>query len=194
MPWVKLDDQFLNNTKTRAAGVQGRALYIAGLLYCAQLLTDGRIPAKDLPLVAASAEVPVRHAKVLVEFGLWERDPSGYVVHDYLTYNPSAEQVRAERLAAAERMRRHRDRKNGVSDAVTNGVGSASPSPSLNVPKEHSRRPLRIAEPQGPTYRTFDPDEPQCIPCEGQGRNIDTGGRCTTCGGTGKPAEVQRAR
>jgi hypothetical protein len=58
----------------------------------------------------------------LVEAGLWDRDGGASIrVHDYLQYNPSREQVAAERAATARRMRamRNRRRSDAPCDAVT---------------------------------------------------------------------------
>jgi hypothetical protein len=61
----------------------------------------------------------------LLSVGLWERDGDGYRVHDYLKYNPSAEQVRELRAEGARRQAEWRARRNGTSNGVTDGVGHA---------------------------------------------------------------------
>lgn len=103
MTWVKLDDQFFRNPKAQAAGKEGRQLYVAGLCYCAGQLTDGRIIKPALPLVAAEAGVRPVVARRLVEVGLWVDRVDHYEIHDYLAYNPSAEQVKVEREIAKRR-------------------------------------------------------------------------------------------
>lgn len=97
MTWVKLDDQFFRHPKSVAVGKDGRALYIAGLCYCASQLTDGWIAQGALPLVAADANVRPSVARALERFGLWEEGIGGFWVHDYLKYNPSAKTVRDQR-------------------------------------------------------------------------------------------------
>lgn len=131
MPWVRLDDQFHMRPRVRSAGPEGRALFIAGLCYSSQNLTDGHLPAPAIPLVAAMAEVAPSVADRLVEIGLWDSAPDGYQIIDFLSYNPSRQQVIAEREAGAERQRRSRaSRKMSRRDSA---VTSGDPVP---VPKE----------------------------------------------------------
>lgn len=125
MSWVKLDDGFFRNPKAIAAGPNGRALYLAGLCFCAQGLTDGVIDKRALQIVAADAAVKPSTADVLVREGLWLEDDAAYVVPDYLSYNPSRAQVLAEREAARIRQQSHRDRQRESAER------SASPSPPV---------------------------------------------------------------
>lgn len=104
MPWVKLDDQFFTHPKVQRAGRDARDLYLAGLTYCARQLTDGEIPVEAMRLLAAMAEIDdwQTAARRLLEAGLWESCDGGYVVHDYLEYNPSRACVEQTRSARAE--------------------------------------------------------------------------------------------
>jgi hypothetical protein len=196
VPWVKLDDQFYMNPKVLAVGPQGVALHLAGMCWTAGQLTDGHIPTHILPTLAGMAGVPQRIHNRLTDEGLWDVVTGGWQIHDWLEWNPSAEKVKAERAAARDRMARHRGSPDvRANNSRTFGRSSASPSPSPVVPTEQPRRPLRSVEPQGPpaghpTYKTFDPDAPSCMPCDGTGRNTDTGARCAYCGGTGQPQEA----
>lgn len=144
MPWAKLDDQFGFNPKVIAAGKDGKLAYVMALTYSASQLTDGFIQDAALPMIAVMAETEDMQttAARLVKVGLWERVEGGYVIHDYLDYNPSAEETKTKREAAARRQAewraKHRDKGNGryasESNAVSNGVTNASrntaPSPS----------------------------------------------------------------
>jgi hypothetical protein len=99
MAWAKFDDRFLINPKIMQAGLEARALYIAGVLYCAGELTDGFIAEGVLCKLAALADVPraIDAADRLIDLALWEQAEGGYIVHDYLEYNPTAEEVKARR-------------------------------------------------------------------------------------------------
>ncbi len=110
MAWVKLDDGFFRHPKVVGAGRDARVLYLAGLCYCGANLTDGSILDGALRVLAAEAEIknPKAAAERLVEVGLWEQVGGGYRVHDYLDHNRSSDNVRSERDAAADRMRRGR--------------------------------------------------------------------------------------
>ena len=132
MAWVKLDDAFHTNHKAVLAGLDGRALYIAGLCWCARNLTDGYIDKRALPTVAALAGVEPSIADTIsaVDVGLWVDHGNRYHVPDYLDFNPSRQQVIAEREAAAERKRRSRAtsrRDTNGTDAVTSAASSPSP-------------------------------------------------------------------
>jgi hypothetical protein len=130
MVWVKLDDGFLTNPKVMRAGLEGRALYIAGLCYCAAGLTDGFVPLESIDKIAVLADVrkTVVAVRTLLDIGLWERAPGGYAVHDYLRYQPSADDVRKERQRVAEW---RAARKNGVQNGVPGDVLESS---SAHVP------------------------------------------------------------
>lgn len=135
--WVKIDDAFHRHPKARAAGKDGRALFIASLCWTAANLTDGFIATADLPLLAAEAEVKgAATARRLVEVGMWDVVAGGWVIHDYLDFNPSSEAVREKR-----RKRQEAGRKGGLrsgearaqataeAHASANGNGSRTPYP-----------------------------------------------------------------
>lgn len=126
MAWVKLDDKFFVHRKAIAAGVEGRALFVASMCYCAMQENNGEFTEADLPVIAAMAGVPQEIADRLVEVGLWDRSDRDYLVHDYLTYNPSSEQIAARRkqaeAAAAARYAK--------SSAASSPPGMPIPSPS----------------------------------------------------------------
>lgn len=127
MPWVKLDDQFPDHTKVIGLSDQAFRLHVTALCYCSAQLTDGRVT----PLLTRRLTWFVTDSNAvtneLVTAGLWERDGEDYIIHDYLEYNPSAEQVKNARKANASRQKRHR---NAVTNAKRNALVTASPSPS----------------------------------------------------------------
>lgn len=129
MPWVRLDDQFAGHPKMEAVGPLAGWLHVAALCYCAQYLTDGRIPkTKALKLT----DVPKPRAQIarLVAEGVWDEDGDSYVIHDYLVYQPSRARVLAEREAAAERQRRAREsrRDKPVTHNTSHAVSPPSPT------------------------------------------------------------------
>lgn len=170
MTWVKLDDGFLTHPKVLAAGKDGRALIVSGLCYCAQGLTDGLIVDGALPMVAGAADVKARPtAGRLVELGIWHREghtcsscppcPAGhYLVHDYLSYQPAAEEEKrkrrelSEKRAAAGR-KGARSRWGSDSNPDSNGDGkppdlpsqrdgsdmAPSPSPTVGIPGQQQQ-------------------------------------------------------
>jgi hypothetical protein len=95
MVWIKLDDGFVRHPRMVAAGLHGRALFIAGLCYCGAHLTDGRIPKAALPMLAAEAGVKSTTWRTLVEVGSWIDHGDEFEVHDFLVYNPSRDKVKS---------------------------------------------------------------------------------------------------
>lgn len=112
MPWVKLDDRFPSHRKVALLSDRAFRLHVSAICWCAENLTDGRIGDRELPLVAHIRGIKAT-AKQLEDAGVWDRADDGWVIHDYLDYNPSREQVLLERKKNAERQERWRQRKNG---------------------------------------------------------------------------------
>ena len=143
MSWVKLDDQFTDHPKVIAAGPMAGWLYVCGLTYCSRYLTDGFIPTAQVRRLA-DLKGTDRLASALVDAGLWDRCDGGYMVHDYLEYNPNAEKVRAERSAAQDRMFRRR------SAELRPNVERTSPEVQRPRPVPVSSKELRDEEPTAP--------------------------------------------
>lgn len=134
--WAKLDDSFPEHLKVIDLTDGAFRLYVEGLCYAARNLTDGALPKAAVRRLTGGD----RRANELVAAGLWDEDGPGWVIHDYLDFNPSAGQVNAERAAARERKARSRSRSKPHPDAVSHGVTppvthAGSPaSPSRPVP------------------------------------------------------------
>jgi hypothetical protein len=152
MPWVKLDDQFWLSDKVEAAGLEAIGLHALVLSYCGQKLNDGKFTARDLTRVT---DRDWEHlADQLVNVGLWDTTPNGWAIHDFLEYNPTAEQVKEDRRKARERQARWRER-NGVTNAVTNGVTNAAPTrpdPTQKPPYPPTRGGRRRSVEPDPTH------------------------------------------
>jgi hypothetical protein len=134
--WIKLYDDFLEHPKVEAAGEDAALLYVGGLLYCSRALSDGFIPATRVKKLTGKSGVR-KLTDRLVDAGLWEPVDGGYQVHNYTSRQRTAEQVEADRAAAAERQRRAREAKkkngdskgsNGSSHGVTGGVSHGKSS------------------------------------------------------------------
>ncbi|MCU1483672.1 MAG: hypothetical protein JWN67_418 [Actinomycetia bacterium] len=128
MTWAKLDDGFVDHPKVDPLSDGAFRLHVAGIVMCSRLLTDGFV-AHD----RATRLVPRFKKSQLGELeaaGLWVRVEGGWLIHDYLDFNPGAEQVKADRAKAAERQRRWKAsrRGDGVTNAVSDGVTNAAPT------------------------------------------------------------------
>lgn len=123
MPWVKLDDAFFTNEAAMAAGPDGRLLFLAGLCHASRNLTDGAIDKRALPSIAALAGADPATADTLVELGLWVDEGSNYRAPNFLTFNPSREQVLAQREVAKRRSAMNTDP--GLRTAIRDRDGDA---------------------------------------------------------------------
>lgn len=176
MPWVRFDDQFPIHRKVARLSDAAFRLHVSAIFWCARNLTDGCVSEEDLDDVCARVRTPARFATELVERGVWHEaghpcasqqcaapvGGGGWVIHDYLDYQPSGLRVRADRSANADRQKRWREThadRNASSNGVSNGGSNAAPSrpvPSLSTtPLTHfvSQPPLgngRDAEPEKP--------------------------------------------
>ncbi len=122
MTWVKLDDAILDNRKIAKVGPLGFALHVAGIVHCGRNLSDGFVTygaarrlldtqfvpddeRLEVWTAAVTSGMSGDDAETMIErvlkwicaAGLWTEVPGGYEIHDYLAYNPSREQVLAER-------------------------------------------------------------------------------------------------
>lgn len=94
------------NRKLKGAPVQTKWLAVVGVLWSTQNLTDGEV---EPAVIAATAGVPIKHAKDLVNRDVWHDkghacadcpQPSHegeVVIHDFLVHQDSAETIRRNR-------------------------------------------------------------------------------------------------
>lgn len=153
MPWFKVDDRLPDHTKTRRAGTAAIGLWTLAGAWSAGNLTDGFVP----KVIAKRWDPSLRMAKKLVESGMWFTDESdgepGYRFHDWGDHQPSRDDVLARRRAAADRVARHRakretpngDVSNDDSNAASNALHDAyvTPPPTRpdpTRPKEEEKR------------------------------------------------------
>jgi hypothetical protein len=189
MTWVRLDDGFYTHPKARAAGLQGRALYIAALCWSNQNLTDGHIPTDSLALICAYAEVKPTVAKKLAELGLWDVTDGGWQIHDFHEYQPTRESVERDRRQAKERMQAMRIRKRsaGVTPALRRNKAERSPEV-----RSTPSRPLSSTESSSYTESSSDPSYPQDDDDFLKAVATSYAQRCATANGKTNPAGYQR--
>jgi hypothetical protein len=172
MSWVKLDDGFDSHRKIERVSLEATGLYTRALSYCARYETDGvfelgwiksRVPQKrvrdrivdellrvNLIEELTAGEIrdieirrPMRQKQPsTVRLGPFEED--AFLVHDYLEFNGSSDEVRAEREHAANKKAQQRERESekkaalrvDSSESVPGGhdEDSSSPVPSRPVP------------------------------------------------------------
>ena len=106
MSWFKLDDQGHDHPKVLRAGNEAYGAWCRAGQWSSKHLTEGVIP-REVALTIAPLKVWSR----LLSVGLLEEHPDGWVIHDFLTYNPTSEHVRSERARKAKNVSDHRARQ-----------------------------------------------------------------------------------
>jgi len=99
MTWAKLDDQVHSHPKTMAAGDEAFGLWCRALSWCANHLTDGRLPAQWFDQAVPDASKREELLARLLEVGFLDESPRGYAIHDYLDIQRSKKQVEQDRAA-----------------------------------------------------------------------------------------------
>ena len=148
MTWLKTDDKFPEHRKVRRLADGAYRLHHTAMCACAKDETDGKVTEADIADMEHGSRLR-KHVDVLVAAGLWEVVKGGWLIHDYLDYNPSHAALNAKR--AADRERQEKYRKGRLQDPVTdvsqrdNGVTGALSQPPVPVPVPYPSRPvLRI--------------------------------------------------
>jgi hypothetical protein len=134
MTWVRCDDGIAWNGKFRRAGLEALGLFVAGLGYCNDHLTDGFIKRGDICLVVPN--VPEKKLLALADRlcsnqdpdeldskPSWIKEAKGWRVHDFHHYQPS----RAEVIAARDRERDRKSRwRRRITDSCPGGTDSGT--------------------------------------------------------------------
>lgn len=106
MAWARFDDRYDDSKKIKRAWRQhprAVGLHAMAITYCARHETDGEV---DLEWLEEKLPRAVERRKVLdalIGAGLFapNADGDGFIVNDYLEYNPSRDELRARREARA---------------------------------------------------------------------------------------------
>lgn len=106
MAWVRIHDLAMTHPKIVGLSDKCFRLWVWGLSYSQQHLTDGALPFAAIP---ARLKLAVDR---LVSVRLWEPLPGlGWKVHDYLDWNDSREVVIAKREGAKTRLQSFREKR-----------------------------------------------------------------------------------
>lgn len=211
MPWARLDDDFILNEKLFAVSSDAKVLWFYSIGYSNKNLTDGSIRQHALPVVAAMAGVKDYEAAAaeLVGARLYERIEGGYLVHDFLKFNPSREDVLKQREENAKRQAEWQARKRGeasdlsdiideppntdtntVANTVSNAVSKSAPVP-VPVPDPVPDpvpvpRPEATRTPPQAAARRDAPPKPVPAQREAFGRLVELWGKPANDGEKGK--------
>lgn len=170
MSFAQFHDGFYRNPKVRAVEPAAAWMWTASIGYANENLTDGFIPKAALhDLAVLDAKPRSKLVEQLVAERLWEPCEGGWMIHDFLMWNPSKAAVLARRAANLARVNKHRD------NAVSHGDGNArvmrynertqrvsNPPPSTSVPNTSEKAspipsPAPSAAPPLPSQPTSTP-------------------------------------
>lgn len=104
LTWLKLDDAMPAHRKLRRLSDAAFRLHVTALCDCAHHQTDGAV-SRDEVETLTRAPTGERLRKAIEELegaGLWETTEAGWMIHDFLDYNPSAASSQAKRAVRAE--------------------------------------------------------------------------------------------
>ncbi|MFE5332912.1 hypothetical protein ACFRCG_41670 [Embleya sp. NPDC056575] len=164
MPWVRLDDRFPSHRKVALLSDKAFRLHVSALCWCSENLTEGKILDTELRVIAHVRGMKAA-AKELESRQLWDRVDDGWVIHDFLVYNPDRVKVQNGRERNATRQQAYRDRRkaekeakaaaeaaakppvrNGVTPPVTYAVSNSAPKPVPPLPTEEGKLAGRAGE------------------------------------------------
>lgn len=103
--YVRVDTKFASHPKVLDIGPLGEAMWLRGLCYAGEQMTDGFVPTG---FIRRMGDIPdaLAVASSLVAAGLWSEVEGGFQVHDYLDWQRSRseiEQISTARAAAGQR-------------------------------------------------------------------------------------------
>lgn len=111
MAWARLDDGFFGHPQTiriwnQSPGAVG--LLVRMISFCAKYETDGFVSLDSVSMLSSVQQDRDAQIAVLVSQGALHEHEDGFVVSDYLDYNPSREQIQEKR--EADRVRKAKSR------------------------------------------------------------------------------------
>lgn len=144
MTWSRFDDAAPSHPKARVAGNEAWALWCAAVMYCNRYLTDGFIPTAALAAECLPAPISITKAKKLAELlvnarlrpdgaGLFEHAEGGYVVHDFLAWNPSKSEVESKRKLDRDRKKSVRE-STEIPRGIPDGIRTDSKADTERIP------------------------------------------------------------
>ena len=119
MPWARFDERFPTHRKVRRLSDAAFRLHVSAICWGCEYLTNGHISPADIKDITELRKVE-HVATELVESGRWHLPghncPSlhcwdisdGWLIHNFLEFNPSKQEVEQKRRADAERKRKGR--------------------------------------------------------------------------------------
>jgi len=141
--WLKTDDKFPEHRKVRRLTDSAYRLHHTAMCACAKDETDGLVTEADIADMEHGPRLR-KHIDALVAADLWEKVESGWLIHDYLDYNPSHTALNAKR--AVDRERQERYRKGRSQEPVTD-LSQRDNAPVTPLSRTLSQPPVPVPDP-----------------------------------------------
>lgn len=157
MPWARFEDRYPANRKVRPLSDAAFRLDVTAVCWSSEQLTDGHI-ADLADLVGVKR--PEKAAAELVTRGRWHTHghvcPSpkcrpiedGWLIHDYLIFNPSREKVLVEREAKAKRQAKWLEAKRRGDASQDVSIDASQDALETPTPSRETLTPPRPAPPR----------------------------------------------
>lgn len=101
--YLLLDDGMDAHRKIEGLSDRAFRLHLCGLFHCARNLTDGLVSDVTVRGLLARLRATPKHVSELVDIGLWFPYPGrGFIVNNYLEWNPSKVDVEERRRKRSE--------------------------------------------------------------------------------------------
>jgi len=152
MTWSRFDDAARKHPKALMAGNEAWALWCASIMYCNQYSTDGFVPDVALATEVLPCPIAPKKAKALAQRlsqakvspdgkAMFSRDEKrgGWIVNDFLDWNPSKFQVESKR-------KKDRDRKRMETDSRSDSARNTRGSPNGKSAEDDEDSDLESAE------------------------------------------------
>lgn len=147
MTWARLDDSFPDHPKILGISDRAFRVHVSAICLSARLRSDGLVATASQKQLRATPKV----VRELLDAGLWEDAEGGFIIHDYLKYNPSRESIEAKSEARAESGRsggRASAARRGASAGIlAEGIAVASAVGQANGQAFASSKTEALAEP-----------------------------------------------
>lgn len=166
MSYVRVESSVRTNRKFLRAGPAASWLWLCGLAYCQDTLTDGFIPGEALPYLGV--ERPQRLVAHLVDARLWDEEVGGWRIHDYLKHNKPAEEIdriKRERVNGGHlggRPPKENLEGKPSAEAEVNHAGNPSTSTSTAVPTATSSETYGARAHTAPLHSTHHRKHAHC--------------------------------
>lgn len=138
MTWFRVKDSMWGHPKFQFVSNDAIALWVSAGSWSMCYLTDGLVPPHALTILRGSKQA----AQELVDAGIWDVTPDGYLFHEWNEYNYTKSQVEDFKKKERDKKRRQRAAKTDVSDVSprdTDGTPSGSPYISFSLVSSSSK-------------------------------------------------------